>query len=149
MKSMEVGRILPRFVTPTDVRDLKKRVNAFVIAEDRVVDACEAVPAGPRGSWKTFLASWQNYFAAEDSWLRAGAQMDEGEAYQDDLAKWQAMLATYKCAGATPPITSIDPPIGGDSPSADAPSAWPGAVKTAAIAGIALALAMSLRAVSR
>ncbi|MGH7284872.1 MAG: hypothetical protein ACRELY_25380, partial [Polyangiaceae bacterium] len=99
MTSMEVGRILPRFVTPTDVRDLKNRLNAFVVGEDAAVDACDAIPAGPRAGWKTFVASWQSYFAEDDSWLRAGAQMDEGEAYEEDLRKWQASLATYKCAG--------------------------------------------------
>lgn len=149
MSAMEVGRILPRFVTPTDVRDLKIRLNAFVQSEDGAVDACDAIPAGPRAGWKAFVASWQSYFVEEDSWLRAGAQMDEGEAYQEDLAKWQSMLSTYKCAGAAPAVTSLDPPLGGDDGAGGSKSQWPGAVKTAAIAGIALALAMSLRAVSR
>lgn len=148
MKSIEVGRILPRFVTPTDVRDLKNRLNAFVLGEDAAVDDCVAIPTGPRAGWKSFVASWQSYFAEDDSWLRAGAQMDEGEAYEADLAQWQSTIATYKCAGAAPPVSSLDPPFGGNDPR-EPPSAWPGAVKTVAIAGIAVALAMSLRAASR
>ncbi|HEX7666008.1 MAG TPA: hypothetical protein VF407_15885 [Polyangiaceae bacterium] len=148
MSSMEVGRILPRFVTPTDVRDLKNRLDAFVRAEDAAVDACDAIPAGPRAGWKAFVASWQSYFAEDDSWLRAGAQMDEGQAYEEDLGHWQDSLSAYKCAGSAPHVTPLDPPWGG-GPGDPTPSPWPGTIKTVAIAGIAVAVALGLRAVSR
>lgn len=144
---MDVGRILPRFVTPTDVHDLKTRLDAFVRAEDASVDACPAIPNGPRMGWKAFAASWQSYFAEDDSWLRAGAQMDEGEAYEEDLARWQSLIATYKCVQAAPPVTPLDPPLGGgpDSP----PSQWQGTIKMVAAAGIAIAVALGVRAVAR
>lgn len=144
---MDVGRILPRFVTPTDVRDLKTRLDAFVRAEDAAVDACATIPSGPRMGWKAFAASWQSYFAEDDSWLRAGAQMDEGEAYEADLAKWQSMIATYKCAQAAPPVTPLDPPIGDGSDAP--PSPWQGTIKMVAAAGIAIAIALGVRAVAR
>ncbi|MEO8875138.1 MAG: hypothetical protein ABI461_06080 [Polyangiaceae bacterium] len=144
---MEVGRILPRFVTPTDVRDLKTRVDAFVHAEDASVDACPSIPAGPRMGWKAFAASWQSYFAEDDSWLRAGAQMDEGEAYEEDFARWQALVGTYKCVPATPRITPLDPPLGGGPNTA--PGEWQGTIKMVAAAGIAIAIALGVRAVAR
>ena len=148
MTRMEVGRILPRFVTPSDVRDLKNRLDAFVRAEDAAVDACAAIPAGPRAGWKAFLASWQSYFAEDDAWLNAGAQMDEGEAYEEDLGKWQAMLAGYKCAPYAPPSTPLDPPLfhGDDAPSA---TGWQSTAKTVAIAGAVIAVALGMRAVLR
>ncbi|HEX7664377.1 MAG TPA: hypothetical protein VF407_07705 [Polyangiaceae bacterium] len=146
--STEVGRILPRFVTPTDVRDLKTRVDAFVRAEDAAVDACDAIPAGPRAGWKAFVASWNDYVAEDDSWLRAGAQMDEGEAYEEDLGHWQDALATYKCTGAVPHVAPLSPSWGGDGGDHDG-SSWSGTIKTVAIAGIAVAVALGLRAVSR
>jgi hypothetical protein len=145
---MNVGRVLPRFVTPSDVRDLKNRVNAFVLAEDAAVDACASIPAGPRAGWKTFVASWQSYFTEDDSWLNAAAQMDEGEAYESDIEKWQAMIAGYKCTPNAPPSTPIDPPVfGGDnSPNANG---WQSTARTVAIAGAVIAVAIGMRAVLR
>ena len=147
MRSMTVGRILPRFVTPSDVRDLKVRVDAFIRAEDSTVDACASIPAGPRMGWKAFFASWQSYFAEDDAWLHAAAQMDEGEAYEQDLGKWQAMLATYKCTPNAPPSTPLDPPLfDGHGPDT---SGWQGTAKTVAIAGAVIAVAIGMRAVLR
>jgi len=147
MKTMSVGRILPRFVTPSDVRDLKNRVNAFVLTEDAAVDACTAIPAGPRAGWKTFVASWQSYFAEDDAWLSAGAEMDEGEAYEEDFAKWQAMISGYKCAAHVPSATPLDPPL--FDPHSPDTSGWQGTAKTVAIAGAVIAVAIGMRAVLR
>lgn len=148
MKSINVGRVLPRFVTPSDVRDLKNRVNAFVLAEDAAVDACAAIPAGPRAGWKAFVASWKSYFSEEDAWLSAGAQMDEGEAYEEDLGKWQAMIAGNKCTPNAPPSTSLDPPLfGGDDKTKGGD--WQSTAKTVAIAGAVIAVAIGMRAVLR
>ena len=148
MRSVNIGRVLPRFVTPSDVRDLKNRVNAFVLAEDAAVDACAAIPAGPRAGWKAFVASWKSYFSEEDAWLNAGAQMDEGEAYEEDLGKWQAMIAGYKCTPNAPPSTSLDPPLfGGDDKTKGGD--WQSTAKTVAIAGAVIAVAIGMRAVLR
>ncbi|MEO8800820.1 MAG: hypothetical protein ABI551_23215 [Polyangiaceae bacterium] len=149
VRDMEVGRILPRFVTPTDVRDLKNRLDAFVRAEDAAVNACPSIPAGPRAGWKAFAASWRDYFGEDDSWLRAGAQMDEGQAYEEDLGHWQDTLATYACANAAAPrVSPLDPPSGGHGDDRD-PSSWQGTVKTVAVAGMVIAVALGLRAVAR
>ncbi len=148
MKTIDVGRVLPRFVTPSDVRDLKNRVNAFVHAEDAAVDACAAIPAGPRAGWKAFVASWQSYFAEDDAWLSAGAEMDEGEAYEEDLGKWQSMIATYKCTPNAPPSTSLDPPLFGDDGKSKGGD-WQSTAKTVAIAGAVIAVAIGMRAALR
>ncbi len=148
MNAMNVGRILPRFVTPSDVHDLKVRVDAFVHAEDASVDACAAIPAGPRAGWKAFVASWQSFFAEDDSWLRAAAQMDEGEAYEEDFGKWQAMIAGYKCVPNVPPSAPLDPPLFNGGHDSD-PSGWQGTAKTVAIAGAVIAVAIGMRAVLR
>ena len=43
--TMSVGRILPKFVTPYDVRDLKNRVDPFVRAVDQGAAECTTIPA--------------------------------------------------------------------------------------------------------
>ena len=145
---MIVGRVLPRFVVPSDVRDLKNRVDAFVREEDAAVDACASIPAGPRSGWKTFVASWQSYFTEDDSWLNAAAQMDEGEAYEADIEKWQALIAKYRCTPNAPPSSPIDPPLFGGDTTPNG-SGWQSTARTVAIAGAAIAVAVGMRAVLR
>jgi hypothetical protein len=73
-----VGRILPKFVTPDDVRDLKVRVDAYVRATDTAVEACPKLPDGVRDGWKQFSKAWRTFFDEEDSWWHTAAQMDQG-----------------------------------------------------------------------
>ncbi len=140
-EEMDVGRILPRFVTPDDVRDLKNRVDPFVRSLDQAIASCKAVPDGVRGGWQAFSKAWRSYFDEEDSWWHTAAQMDQGEAYERDVAKWQDMLAQYQCAPDAPRITPEDG--GGDQDS----SHWQGTIKTVAVAGAVIAVVLGLRTV--
>jgi hypothetical protein len=139
---MTVGRILPKFVTPADVRDLKTRVDPFVRALDQGVADCKTLPNGVRTGWLAFSKAWRTYFDEEDSWWHTAAQMDQGEAYEQDLAKWQQMIAQYKCAPDAPPITPEDGAGGG----ADS-GRWQGTIKTVAIAGAVIAVVLGIRTV--
>ena len=58
--SMETGadpcgsKPFVRFVTPGDVRDLKNRIDPFVVALDSTVAACKGLPEGVATSWGAF-----------------------------------------------------------------------------------------------
>ena len=136
----EVGRILPKFVTPADVRDLKVRVDAFVRATDKAVTDCPKLPEGQRSGWNAFSKAWRSYFDEDDSWWHSAAQMDQGEAYEADLARWQDLIAHSQCA-ETPPSVS---PSSGGAPNEDR---WQATVRTVAIAGAVIAVALGVRAV--
>jgi hypothetical protein len=140
---MTVGRILPKFVTPSDVRDLKNRAEPFVRALDVAVADCKSLPDSVRASWQTFSSSWRTYFNEEDSWWHTAAQMDQGEAYEQDIARWQDMIAGFKCSPDAPRITPTDVDAGGDS------SRWQGTIKTVAIAGAVIAVVLGLRTVMK
>jgi hypothetical protein len=140
-QTMETGRILPKFVTPADVHDLKVRIDPFVRALDHTVATCAEVAPIADG-WKAFSAAWRTFFDEEDSWWHTAAQMDQGEAYEQDVAHWQDMIARYRCAGAPPP-PRITPTDGGDN------SGTSSMIKTVAIAGAVIAVALGVRAVMK
>jgi hypothetical protein len=139
---MTVSGFLPRFVTPSDVRALKTRVDPFVRAIDRSVADCASLAAETRTGWEAFSRAWRAYFDEEDSWLHTAAQMDQGEAYEQDLAHWQDLLAHSKCGTSTPRITPTNP-----RSTPDDSARMHGTIKTVAIAGAVVAVALGLRAV--
>ena len=140
---MTVVRMLPKFVVPADVRDLKNRIDPFVRAMDGSVAACATVPDAVRSGWVAFSKAWRTYFNEDDSWFHTAAQMDQGEAYERDLAHWQDWITQFKCAESTPHIV----------PSTDGDPAgtknWSGTIKTVAIAGAVIAVALGLREVMK
>ena len=98
-----------RFVTPGDVRDLKNRVDPFVVALDATVAACKGLPEGVATSWAGFSKRWRDFFNENESWFHTAAQMDQAEAYECDLLHWQQMIQqANKCA----PDAPIDHPRG-------------------------------------
>jgi hypothetical protein len=139
---MVVGGILPRFVTPSDVRALKTRVDPFVRALDASVAACATLPAETRKGWEGFSKAWRSFVDEDDSWLHTAAQMDQGEAYEADLGHWQDLLAQSKCGTSTPRVTPTNP-----TSSPEDTSRMHGTIKTVAIAGAVVAVALGLRAV--
>jgi hypothetical protein len=140
-KAIETGRILPRFVTPSDVRDLKNRIDPFVRAIDGSVAACPALPHEVADGWSAFSKAWRSFYDEEDSWWHTAAQMDQGEAYELDVQRWQQKLAGYKCASSAPAIAIED--------GAGASDSWAGTFKTVAIAGAVIAVALGVRAFVR
>jgi hypothetical protein len=138
--TMETGKPFIRFVTPSDVRDLKNRLDPFVRSLDQSVTDCKALPPGVADGWIGFSKAWRTYFDEDDSWWHTAAQMDQGEAYESDVQRWQAMIAGYKCAVDAPlPTPTADGGGGSDR--------WSGTIKTVAIAGAVIAVALGLRAV--
>jgi hypothetical protein len=139
----ETGKPLLRFVTPADVRDLKNRLDPYVRALDSSVATCKGMPQGVADGWTAFSKAWRSFFEEDESWWHAAAQMDQGEAYESDIQRWQQMIAGYKCTpDAPPPTTTADGSTGGAE-------RWAGTIKTVAIAGAVVAVALGLRAVMR
>jgi hypothetical protein len=93
----DAGRVLPRFVTSSDVHDLKMRLNPYVISLDGIVAGCPDMPAPVRDGWEAFSQSWKTFFQQGEGFWTAGAEMDQAEAYQADLQTWQAKIATTTC----------------------------------------------------
>ncbi len=135
-----MSRILPRFVTPSDVADLKTRLDPSVRALDDAVERCkEAIGEPTRKAWRDFSAAWRNYFETENSWLHCAAQYDNGEAYEKQIADWQRLIATTSCRVAGPVLPS---------PTA-AVDSFQDTVRTVAIAGAVIVAVIGLRSVVR
>lgn len=139
--AFETGKPFLRFVTPADVRDLKNRLDAYVRALDTSVASCKGLPQSVADGWSAFSKAWRSYFDEDDSWWHTAAQMDQGEAYESDIQRWQQMIVGYKCAPDAPMPT----PTGDDSTGGA--ERWGGTIKTVAIAGAVIAVALGLRAV--
>jgi hypothetical protein len=148
-RSMETGadpcgsKPFVRFVTPSDVRDLKNRVDPFVVATDASVAACTGLPAGVAAGWSAFSKKWRDFFNEDESWFHTAAQMDQAEAYECDLLHWQQTIQANKCATDAPLITPEDA-VGGAGGTQ-----WAGTIKVVAIAGAVVAVALGLRAVMK
>lgn len=145
-QTMEVGRILPRFVTPSDVHDLKVRIDPYVLAMDGVVASCPDTAPVAAG-WTAFSAAWRAYFNTEESWWHCAAQMDQGEAYEQDVSRWRDMLSRYKCASAKlpPAPTPLDAPIDWSSSGSGVGST----IKIVAVAAAVFAVALGVREVMK
>lgn len=108
----DAGRILPRFVTSSDVHDLKMRLNPYVIALDGIVQGCPDMPAPVRDGWEAFSQSWKTFFQQGEGFWTAGAEMDQAEAYQADLQTWQAKISSTTCK--IDPVTKKALPVSKD-----------------------------------
>lgn len=128
-----------RFVTPSDVRELKRRLDPTVRGLDATVDSCGKLDEGTRGAWKNFSSSWRKYFDEEDSWLHTAAQMDAGEAYEQDIHGWQVLIASRSCSLTSPVI----------QPPGAATAETLSTVKTVAIAGAVIAVIVGIKSVMK
>jgi hypothetical protein len=106
----DAGRIAPRFVTSSDVRDLKNRLNPTVEALNALVAGCPDMPEVLVTGWHAFALSWKNFFDKEEGFWTAGAEMDQAEAYQADLQQWQDKLSKAPCKGSAPSPYAPPPP---------------------------------------
>jgi hypothetical protein len=133
--------ILPKFVTPSDVRDLKNRLDPFVRALDATVAKCPSLDPGVGSAFSDFSKAWRTYFEEDDSWLHSAAQYDTGESYEKSIAEWQQTIG----ASCPLPGPKVEPPT--------APVAVSGelqhTVRTVAIAGVVIAACITLRSVVR
>lgn len=132
---------LPKFVTPTDVRDLKNRLDPSVRALEATVATCSSLDAATRSAWTDFAKAWRSYVDEDDSWFHTAAQYDTGEAYERTIADWQRIVS----ASCTLPGPKIQPP---PSPSVVSSEAQ-GTIRTVAIAGAVIAAIVAVRSVIR
>jgi hypothetical protein len=139
------ARWLPYFVSPDDVRDKKRRIDAMVQGLDAAIAACVAIGAIDRQRWALFLAGWAAFRDGEDSWLHTATQNEQADAYETDSRGWAEWFARQACAA-----TSSAPSISswGERPDADAQGTHEtkSTLKTMAIAGAVIAVALGLRA---
>jgi len=131
-----------RFVTPGDVRDLKNRIDPYVLALDASVRDCKALPADTAKAWGDFSKAWRAFYAEEDSWLHTAAQMDQAESYECDVRRWQTLLAQQKCAPDAPPLSFTNE--GGSGAGS-----FGGTIKVVAIAAAVVAAALAIREVAK
>jgi hypothetical protein len=130
-----------QFVTPSDVRALKQRLDPYVKALDGAVSQCAKVDPATRDAWGSFAQSWRAYFDAEDHFLSAGAEFNNGCEFQSAIAGWQRTIGALACGVAGPSLPEPKP-SGGDS-------ATTSTVRTVAIAAGVIAVALTIRSVTR
>jgi hypothetical protein len=131
-----------RFVTPGDVRDLKNRIDPFVLALDANVRDCKTLAPDVAQSWTDFSKQWRGFYNEDESWLHTAAQMDQAESYECDVQRWQTLLAAQKCAPDAPPISITNEGDGSGSSVG-------GTIKVVAIAAAVVAAALALREVAK
>lgn len=132
--------IFPTVVTPDDVRASKARLDAFARSFDRSVAMCPRLHPYVRKSWSDFYRGWRQFADADASWFHAAAEFDAAQQYEEHLVAWQAQLAPL-CPIAGPPLTR---PAGAASSGT-----LENTVKTVAIAGAVVAVALAIRGVTR
>jgi hypothetical protein len=142
-QSMATGWHILKFVTPGDVDDFRNRLDPMITALDGTVQTCAALPQAVRDGWAKWLAGWKTFLAEESSWLHTLAQYETTEAYEQDLAHWQDMIAKATCGLPTPRVKPGDNE--GALPSDDTTST----IKWVAIAGVAIAAVVGIKAVMR
>jgi len=130
-----------QFVTPNDVRALKTRLDPFVTALDGAITQCPKADPGTREAWAAFARSWRAYVASEDHFLTAGAEFNTGCSYEQSIAGWQRTVGALAC-GVPGPSLPEPRPAGGDT-------ATTSTVRTVAIAAGVVAVALTLRSLTR
>ncbi len=130
-----------QFVTPSDVRSLKTRLDPFVGALDASIGTCASVDAPTRNAWAAFLQSWRAYVASEDHFLTAGSEFNAGCEYETTIAGWQRTVGGMACGVPGPSLP--DPALrGGDTATTNT-------VRTVAVAAGIVAVALTLRSLAR
>jgi hypothetical protein len=107
------GRIAPRFVTSSDVRAAKLRLNPTVEALDFMVAGCPDMPDVLKRGWEQFSISWKAFLQQTEGFWSAGAEMDQAEAFESDIQAWSAKLSAAPCKSGkpseyTPPAPSTE-----------------------------------------
>ena len=133
--------ILPKFVTPDDVRDIKNRLDPFVRALDATVSTCKSINPGTKDAWQNFSKAWRGFYDEEDSWMHAAAQYDNAESYERSIAEWQRIIG----AACPVPGPKVDPPT---SPSV-VTSELQETIRTVAIAGGIIVALITVRSLAR
>lgn len=90
-------------VWPSDVADLKARIDPSMKATDRGVASCASLSANERKAWADFFAAWERFRDSDVPWFGSAAKYDEADAYRVSLGGWQELL-TGQCAVAGPKV---------------------------------------------
>jgi hypothetical protein len=96
---------LPVFVTLSDVKDLKTRLQAAAGGTDVSVQNCVSIGDTDRAAWGQFYSAVLSYVREPPHFFQsisAATLLNQGEAYEDELAAWQDKLEIGGCALSTP-----------------------------------------------
>jgi hypothetical protein len=96
---------LPVFVTLSDVKDLRARLQAAAGGTDLSVQSCAGLPDVDRAAWGQFYASVLTYTQSPPHLFQsmsAATLLNQGESLEDELVAWQGKLTADGCALATP-----------------------------------------------
>lgn len=130
-----------QFVTPSDVRAIKTRLDPFVASLDGAISECPKVDSATREAWAGFITSWRTFVSSEEHFLTAASEFNMGCEYQSAIARWQRTLGTFAC-GVPGPSLPEPRASGGDT-------ATMSTLRTLAIAGGVIALALTVRSLAR
>jgi hypothetical protein len=107
-----IGDLLPKFVYPSTVAELKRQIDPSVRTTDAAVDACTKLEPGERVAWKAWVVAWNAYLHDDNSgWLGFGSsnRYDEGIVFKGQLAEWQEQLRV-KCTVPGPVVVADEKP---------------------------------------
>ncbi len=90
-------------VWPSDVTDLKRRIDPSMTATDIAVQRCSKLNDGERASWAAFFKAWVAFRDSDVPWFGSAAKYDEADAYRVQLGGWQELLGD-KCPIAGPRV---------------------------------------------
>ena len=133
--------LLPTWFVPDDVRAIKARLDASARTLDRSVTLCPHVHPYVRRSWADFYRGWRTFADADASWLRASTDYETARQYEEHLVAWQRQIAPI-CGIAGAPLTRAQNP-------GSTESTLQTTIKTVAIAGAVVAVALAVREVTR
>ncbi len=102
-----IGKLLPTFVTPSSVRDLKARLNPAFQTTNADVKACDGLDSRERSAWAAFYASWEHYRGSEETFWGVTAEYDAGLIFEKSLQEWQGVLES-KCRLSAPKVKTED-----------------------------------------
>lgn len=131
-----MGGLLPRFVTPGAVRELKARLSPAFASTNADVQACTSLAPNQRAAWAAFFAAWAAYRDSDEGFWSVTTDYDTGEVFEQSLSRWQSQL-DGQCKLSAPRIVT----------AADATDLSP--VKWAAVAVIAVALVWGVHTVAK
>jgi hypothetical protein len=140
------ARWLPYAVTPDDVKDKKRRIDALIQGLDAAIAACVSITDVDRQRWALFVSGWAGFRDSEESWFHTAAQDEQAGAYEQDAKGWSDWYARQACSAAS---TAPSISTWGEAPTnaADAAAAkdTKSTFKTVAIAGAVVAVAVAIR----
>lgn len=102
----------PLIVWPSNVVDLKARLDPEFKATNATVQQCSKLSPGQRQAWDDFYASWLRWYQKDVGWFGSANEYAEGVTFGARLVAWQRQIKEA-CPLNAPEVTP-----GGTGPDA-------------------------------